>query len=386
MSRIFVLMLFCLTALKSAAQFYLTNGYYLENDSSLWKSPISPRMVTLERIKEVRVSEKKWNCTHIGSPCVIRRDSRAYNCGYFHKTTTYAYDTLGFPIKIIVDWENDSIKPIEYTCINSYNTEGRLIKSELFFHSDTLLKPEAQNTMEYTEKKQLKLSQIYLPYPRLIRKNEYKYNAQEKLEQLDDYEPYFIQNKDSLRLYQSFKFLYDTNNRLCEMSDRFTHYFYDQEGIYNGFSHYNGKHWWQKTRRVHLGKGVTGNIITFRNPGPYSHRFKKGHKLDWVREIKNDKIYTWKFNYVTEMIFKGTIASCQISDLKSGLPLCALESYGWPGGAPYYAMENYGWSAKQVMYSYKLIRFKRVMFPPGRSFHFKFPQQPDITEYFYVKR
>ena len=155
MFKCITLILIFLAPYLNHAQYFLINDFFYKpiNDSILWESPLSPRLVIREGITEVRLSGKNWDCKR--KPDCVCLSTNNYSCTYIYFTKIYQYDSLGYPIKIVIrkdsafdrinvyDLNDFSGKFImtkdtassyryEFKCINTYNKRAQLEKAELY--------------------------------------------------------------------------------------------------------------------------------------------------------------------------------------------------------------------------------------------------------------
>lgn len=335
--------------------------YYPENDSLIWESPISSRLVTKERIIKVEVSEKKWQCECIS--CCYSSDPSKVNCAYSKTRRVYMYDSLGFPIKIVVTEDSSSKVLQTFKCTNIYNAKRQLVRSELHELSiiDDIFFLASIITRDYNEENLLQVSKGYFPASKIVRKREYKYNKQGCVEAFFEYRP----GGNQMELYRSRAFLYNDNNKVIQSGVGSVHtvFLYDNRGQDSGYYMVVGKDIIRKAQRINIEAHTTGTVVTMHN---IRNRFcHKKLELQLVKEIKNDKVYFWQYNYSSKTITE----SCDVLDLKTDLPLYKV---------------NYG-TIEPAKFVRKYVRFKRVK-TPAKLCRVEFPPRPNITEYTYTNR
>lgn len=364
--RTLVLYIVCLTCRYCLGQVGLsTTFYYPEIDSLLWESPISPRMVLKERIKKAEVLQKIWRCECKNCPD-WNRDPRRVKCVYTKNTRIYTYDSLGFPLRIVLQADSESMESHEFKCNNAYDTLGHLLKSELLLidkKNDSLIL-KSTNTRQYNEENLLEISEVYFSTSTILSKRTYKYDSSGNLKQF--FRSRFVGDRSEMT--GSPTFLYDIKNRLIQSGDVSYQqiFLYDITCKDSGFYVLNHNRITNKALRIDLEAGTTGTVFVTSWQHPVKRLLCKKSELTDIKEIRDDKIYYRHYNY-TE---KGIATNCYVIEHGTGLPI--------------YRVTNYGGPNRRRKPSIKYVRFIRVK-TPGKQFRIELPNQPNIIEYSFTK-
>lgn len=365
----FFFILFVFLSAFGFSQVSLSNEFFIPDiDSLLWESPVAPRLVIREKIKKIEVAQKIWQC-ECKNCFGVSAKKRVPTCVYTSNKRIYFYDSLGFPVKILVEEDSEPKGSFKFECLNTYDLKGCLVKSELYStntKNDSLIL-HSFNIREYNEENLLARSDVYSSRTMILLKRRiYKYNKQRCLEQLLKY---FAAGTDKLDLFAEPRRFYDANNKLMHMGEGSskTVFVYDVSGQDAGFYKTDGNRIEKKGRRVSLDAAATGTILTSSYSDPITGMRLRTRELVSAKEIKDGKFYRWNYLYYEKGL---SSASCSVSDFNTELPLYSI---------------NNGWWLGRGKCAHKFIQFRRVKIP-GKVFRVEFPPQSNFTEYTYLKR
>lgn len=334
-----------------------------KNDSLLWDSPISAKLAKKEGIKKVEFLENVWERNCNGCPD-IARDPKRFTCKYTKKKIVFSYDSLGFPVRIMLIKYSDFQEVFEFKCLNYYDLKGLLLKSELYSRDQKTdsLSLAGLNIRKYDNENLLEVSEIYAPfYEGILRERRYVYDIRGNIEQVSE-------DAGTHRLIDGRRLYYDTNNRIIQSGDtpNETVLKYNSSGQLTRFYEMDGRRTIKKARRINLGNYAAGFVYTtVWQLYPFRVYFKR-RTLSSATEIKDNETYLWNYDYYEKRI----LASCNVVDVKTGLLIRKLNNY---------------LCVEKPKYKHRYSRF-RLFKTPGKNFRIEFPSQSNVVEYNYFRQ